>query len=112
MKKFLLAILLIIAFSSAAFASLPTVIMLSTQDCPACMKMSGVLREINTQYRGRINTAHIYLENNPDIARKYNVRFVPTLIFRDSTGKEIAQEIGYRPANEVIKVFKDAGVNI
>ena len=112
MKKFLLTILLIIASCSAAFAELPTVIMLSTQNCPACVKMSGVMREIKTQYKGRISTASIYLENNPDIARKYNVRFVPTLIFRDSTGKEIAQEIGYKPADEIIKVFTDAGVNI
>ena len=111
MKKFLLTILIIFASYSAASAELPTVIMLSTQNCAACVKMSRVMSEIKNQYRGKISTANIYLENNPDIARKYNVRFVPTLIFRDSTGKEIAQEIGYKQADEIIKVFTDAGVN-
>ena len=74
--------------------------------------MSKVLKQINATYKGKITTTHIYLENNPDIAKKYNVRYVPTLIFRDADGKEIAQEIGYRSLNDVIKIFAKNGVNI
>ena len=61
---------------------------------------------------GKISTSHIYLEKNPDIAKKYNVRYVPTLIFKDASGEEIAQEVGYRSLNDVLKIFERAGVKI
>ena len=107
--KFFSALLLVLLFGSAALAA-PSVTMLSTKTCPACAQMAKVLKEIDKDYNGKISTAHIYLENNPDIAKKYNVRYVPTLIFRDANGNEIAQEIGYKSESEVIKIFNSNGV--
>lgn len=111
-KKILWALLFVFVLSSMASAAVPSVVMLSTKSCPACAQMSKVLKEINANYRGRLSTALIYLENNPDIAQKYNVRYVPTLIFRDASGKEIAQAIGYKSLKEVLKIFADKGINI
>lgn len=109
--KIFTALLLVSVLCSAACAA-PSVVMLSTKTCPACVQMAKVLREINKEYKGKISTAHIYLENNPDIAKKYNVRYVPTLIFRDADGNEIAQEVGYKSVNEVINIFAKNGVKI
>ena len=111
-RKIFMGLVLVLIFAGSAFAGVPSIIMLSTRSCSACAKMSGVLREINNQYRGRIATTNIYLDNNPDIAKKYNIRFVPTLILRDSNGKEIAVEVGYKSSEEVLKIFEKAGVNI
>lgn len=112
MKKFLLSLMLVLFLSSVASAALPSVVMLSTQTCPACVQMSKVLKDLRAKYPNKLTTAHIYLENNPDIAKKYNIRYVPTLIFRDSNGNEIAKEVGYRSVDEVIKIFANAGVKI
>ncbi|MBQ6775364.1 MAG: thioredoxin family protein [Synergistaceae bacterium] len=112
MRKIFLALLLVVVVSSAACAATPSVTMLSTKSCPACAQMSKVLSEINANYKGRLSTAHIYLENNPDIAKKYNVRYVPTLIFRDAAGNEIARSVGYKSLKEVLKIFADKGVKI
>ena len=112
MKKFLLSSMLVLFLSSVASAALPSVVMLSTQTCPACVQMSKVLKDLRAKYPNKLTTAHIYLENNPDIAKKYNIRYVPTLIFRDSNGNEIAKEVGYRSVDEVIKIFANAGVKI
>ena len=108
--KFIWALVLVMAASSCAWADLPSVTMLSMKTCPACEQMSRVLSQIKTEYSGKIATAHIYLEDNPDIAQKYNVRYVPTLLFRDKSGKIVAQEVGYRSMDKVLKVFKDKGV--
>lgn len=70
--------------------------------------MERVFHQAKIQYPDKFTTAHIYLENNPDIARKYKVRYVPTLIFRDASGNEIAQKIGFMPLNEIVKVFESA----
>ena len=113
MKRIFLSALLFVFIScSVASAAVPSLIMLSTKTCPACVQMSRVLKEINAKYKGQITTAHIYLENNPDIAKKYNVRYVPMLIFRDADGKEIAKEIGYKSLDEVLRIFASKGVKI
>ena len=74
--------------------------------------MSKVLDEINTKYAGRLTTEYVSLEEHPEVARQYDVRYVPTLIFLDANGKEVAQEVGYRPLNQVLQIFKKAGVSI
>ncbi|MBQ2617633.1 MAG: thioredoxin family protein [Synergistaceae bacterium] len=104
-------LLVMLLCSVAGAASLPSITMLSTKTCPACEEMSKVLKDINAKYSGKISTAHIYLEDNPDIA-KNNVRYVPMLIFRDASGKEKAREVGYKSLNEVLATFRKAGITI
>ncbi|MCR4819376.1 MAG: thioredoxin family protein, partial [Fretibacterium sp.] len=74
-------------------AKLPTFKMLSTTTCPACEMMEPVLKELKTRYKGKVATEHIYLEDHPEVARQYSVRYVPTLIFSDAKGNEFAQEV-------------------
>lgn len=105
-------ILVVVACSCASAAPVPSVTMLSTKTCPACEQMSQVLKDVSAKYAGKVATSHIYLEDNPDIARKYNVRYVPMLIFRDASGKERAREVGYKSLNEVISIFRKAGITI
>ena len=110
--KMLLAFVLVMVVSSCAFAALPSVTMLSTKTCPACVQMTKVMKEIDSKYSGKISTSHIYLEDNPDIAKKYSVRYVPTLLFRDASGKIVAQEVGYKNLDAVIEVFRNAGIDL
>lgn len=110
--KILSALVLIMVICSCANAALPSVTMLSTKTCPACSQMEKVLKEINANYSGKLSTAHVYLEDNPDVAKQYNVRYVPTLLFRDASGKIVAQEVGYKSLDEVLKIFAKAKVKI
>ena len=110
--KILSALLLMSVLCSGASAALPSVTMLSTKTCPACEQMEAVMKELASQYAGKISTEHVYLEDHPDVAKKYNVRYVPTLLFRDGAGKIVAQEVGYRSVDGVLEVFRKAGVNI
>lgn len=112
--KFLSALLLVAVICSCAWgASLPSITMLSTTTCPACEQMSKVMNQLKSQYKGRIAAAYIHLDENPDMAEKYrDVRYVPTLIFRDASGNEVAREVGYRSLNQVLAVFKKAGIKI
>ena len=111
--KVLSAFLLVMVLCSVAgAASLPSVTMLSTKTCPACEQMSQVLNDIKAKYSGKVATYHFYLEDKPELAKEYNVRYVPMLIFRDASGREKAREVGYRSLDEVMKIFAKAGVKI
>ena len=102
---------LVLLISGCAFAeNLPSITMLSTKTCPACTQMEKVMKQLRSEYRGKVSTVHVYLEDNPDIAKKYNIRYVPTLIFRDGTGKMIAQQIGYRSLDDVLLTFAESGI--
>ncbi len=110
--KFISAVIFVMLVCSCAWADLPSVTMLSTKTCPACRQMQKVFGELRKDYADKISTSYIYLEDNPYVAEQYKVRYVPVLIFRDAEGNELAQEIGYRSANDVIKIFRNAGINI
>lgn len=111
-KKIFYALILVISLCTAASAALPSVTMLSTKTCPACRQMSKVLDYIDENYSDKISTEHVYLEENPEFVQQYNVRYVPVLIFKDASGNEIAQKIGYMNFQNVMKVFSDSGVEI
>ena len=95
-----------------AEAKLPMLKMLSTSTCPACDMMEPVLEELETQYKDQVNTEHIDVEEHPEVARHYKVRYVPTLIFSNAKGKEFAQKIGYMSLEEVLDVFAKGGVKL
>ncbi|MCR5347534.1 MAG: thioredoxin family protein, partial [Fretibacterium sp.] len=65
-----------------------------------------------TRYKGKVATEHIYLEDHPEVARQYSVRYVPTLIFSDAKGNEFAQEVGYKSLEEVLAIFARGGVKL
>ena len=115
MKMFVQSLVLVALALSPAFAGekkLPTLKSLSTPTCPACLQMAKVLDEINDKYAGKLTAEKVNVEEHPEMAREYNVRYVPTLLFMDAEGKVVQQEVGYRSLDEVLEIFKKAGVAI
>ncbi|MBQ7263952.1 MAG: thioredoxin family protein [Synergistaceae bacterium] len=112
--KTALALLAAVALlaSPARAAGLPTLKMLSTKTCPACKQMEKVMQQLATGYPGKVMTEHVYLEEHPEVAKQYGVRYVPTLIFLDAHDDEVAKEVGYRTLEEVLAIFRKAGVSI
>ena len=108
--KILSAIILVIVMCTTACAALPSVTILMTKKSPECEKMLSVIKQINSQYGARISASHLYLEDKPGLAEQYNIRYIPTLIFRDSDGKERARESGPRTLEQVLAVFENNGV--
>lgn len=115
--KFLSCVLCVLILSlfcvnSWAGPRIPVLKMLSGEGCPACIQMEKVLEQIKRDYKGRINTEHIDLADRPDLVKKYNIRYIPTLVFIDSNGKDAAIEVGYRSLDEVLNIFKKVGEKI
>ena len=51
--------------------------------------MSKVLDEINDKYAGKLVAEKVNVEEHPEVAREYKVRYVPTLLFMDAEGKVV-----------------------
>lgn len=66
--------------------------------CGPCRIIAPVIEEVAGEYEGRAKVAKLDVDNNPQVAMKYNVRSIPTLlIFQD--GKPVDQLVGVVPKN-------------
>ena len=61
--------------------------------CGPCRIVSPTVEELSKEYEGKVNFVKVNVDDNNELASKYNVFSIPTLaIFRD--GKVIAQTAG------------------
>lgn len=69
--------------------------------CGPCKMMSPIIEELAEELQGRAKVGKINVDENQDLALKYNVMSIPTLIiFRD--GKEEKRFVGVRDKEELL----------
>jgi thioredoxin 1 len=88
----------------------PMLVDLGTTTCDPCKRMVPVLDEVKKMYEGKAVVKIIDINDNPQEANKYGVRLIPTQIFLDKDGKEVFRHEGFFPKEDIVKVFKDMGV--
>src|SRR5689334_20026327 len=61
--------------------------------CGPCKMISPIVEQTAASYDGQLKVAKINVDENPQIARKFNVRSIPTLmLFKD--GLPVATKVG------------------
>jgi len=64
--------------------------------CGPCRMMSPVIDELATDYKGKITFGKLNTDQNQDVAAKYGIQAIPTLlIFKD--GKLADRKVGALP---------------
>ena len=48
--------------------------------CGPCKPIAPILEEVSRDYNGRLKIAKLNVDDNPEMARKYGVRGIPTLL--------------------------------
>jgi thioredoxin 1 len=61
--------------------------------CGPCRMVSPVIEELANEYAGKINFVKVNVDENNELASKYNVFSIPTLALF-SKGQIVAQQIG------------------
>ncbi len=70
--------------------------------CGPCKMIAPVLEEIATEHAGKIRIAKLNVDDNPDLARRFGVMSIPTMIvFRD--GSEAARIIGAKGKGQLLE---------
>ncbi len=70
--------------------------------CGPCHMVSPIVEEIGREYAGRMHTAKLNVDDNPETTRKYGVMSIPTLIvFKD--GQEKARVVGARGKDSILR---------
>jgi thioredoxin 1 len=83
------------------------VIDFTAKHCGPCRTMTPVIDALAAEYAGRVRFGAIDVDDEPQLAQRYNVRSMPTfVIVRD--GNEVGRIIGARPRAFVAGVLDRA----
>ncbi len=77
--------------------------------CAPCKQLEPILGALANTYRGAIEVLTIDIEEHPDLAQRYGVRSVPTLIAFQG-GEVRGQQVGFSHARRVREMFEELAV--
>ncbi len=66
--------------------------------CGPCRILSPIVEEIAGEYEGKIKVGKLNVDESPEIARKYDVISIPTLILYKN-GQIVSHMVGVQPKN-------------
>jgi thiol-disulfide isomerase/thioredoxin len=69
------------------------VLKMSAVWCSPCSQMDKQIEKNSDKLDG-VEIVHIDIDASPELAKKYNIRSIPTLIKLDVEGNEVARSIG------------------
>jgi thioredoxin 1 len=96
--------------AAAAAAELPRLVDLGAGKCIPCKMMAPILEDLKKEYKGRMQVEVFDISKEPEAAKAYAVRVIPTQIFFDSAGKELFRHEGFIAKQDILKQWKDLGI--
>ncbi len=72
-----------------------TVVDLGAKSCIPCKMMTPILAEVEQEYKGRAAVVFIDVTKYNELATQLGVRAIPTQIFYDKKGREVARHEGF-----------------
>lgn len=97
---------------TATTKSLPMLIDIGAKQCIPCKMMAPILEELQKDYSESIKVEFIDVWVNRDAAQKYGIRAIPTQIFYDASGRELYRHMGFMSKEQIIRVFKELGIEV
>ena len=91
---------------------LPRLLDLGAGKCVPCRMMAPILEEMRREYSGAMTVQFIDVWENPDPAREYGIRIIPTQIFFAPDGKELFRHEGFYAKADILAKWKELGFDI
>ncbi|MHC4622364.1 MAG: organomercurial lyase [Planctomycetota bacterium] len=92
--------------------SLPRLVDLGAAKCIPCKMMAPILEELKAEYAGRLEVDFIDVWQNPDAAKEYGIKIIPTQIFFDASGKERFRHEGFFSKEDILAKWRELGVSL
>lgn len=121
MVKILLLFVVSFLFTISGFAAgdvkaeggktLPKMIEIGAKQCDSCKKMAPIIEELTMEFAGVLDVEFIdvWVKENADKAKAYNISRIPSQVFLGSDGKEIWRHEGFISKEDILKKWKELG---
>lgn len=88
----------------------PTLIEIGSDTCIPCKEMAPILARTAASLEGRVNVRVVDIYKEPTKAKSFQIRVIPTQIFLDGKGAEVARHEGVLPYEAILQQFAAMGV--
>ena len=74
--------------------------------CGPCKMIAPMLDELSAKYEGQVTFVKVNVDNDPEVAQRFGVMSIPTLItFKD--GQKVKQVAGFQPKPMLEKMIEE-----
>ncbi len=87
-------------------SAIPVVADFWAEWCGPCRMIAPVLKELAKDYKDKLKVAKINVDEEPDLASRYGIQSIPTLLFFKG-GQMVKQQIGAVPRPVLEKIVKE-----
>jgi thioredoxin 2 len=91
------------SFSAEVEHSLtPVLLDLWADWCGPCHMLAPTIDQLASELAGRVKVAKLNIDENPQVANRFGVRSIPTLLVLKA-GKEVDRLVGVQPKQEIMR---------
>ncbi|HNY70018.1 MAG TPA: thioredoxin domain-containing protein [Syntrophorhabdus sp.] len=88
-----------------------TMVDLGAGSCIPCKMMTPILEKLENRYKGKAEIIFIDLRYDRKQAERFQIQAIPTQVFFDKEGKEVARHVGFMSEDAIVEQLKKMGVN-
>jgi thioredoxin 1 len=97
---------------AAGAQALPRLVELGSVTCIPCKMMAPILKDLKQEHTGRLTVEFHDIVQNPDAAKRYGIRVMPTQIFYDAAGNELFRHEGFFAKQDILAKWKELGIDV
>lgn len=85
----------------------PALLEFGAGHCVSCKEMAKIIEELKTTVCDKVEFRMIYADKEKPLFQQYKIMLIPTQVFLNADGKEVARNVGALTKEQVLAKLKE-----